>query len=97
MFNLAIQPNKPMLKHPIAIRLKSLPRLESINIFTMPSRIKDRDINAMFNGLIALIKEKVQQEQSERYLRLQLKYNRLQQLYTKTKNLLSKQNLIFRK
>lgn len=85
MINLAknkILPN-PILKQNIKFNLKALDSIESIKIFTMPSKIKDRDIMAMFNGLLTLLREKVQQEQSEKYLRLKLKYDRLKLLYYK--------------
>ncbi|MBO5910250.1 MAG: hypothetical protein J6Q15_01940 [Clostridia bacterium] len=66
MSNLAIQQNiKPILKQPQQLKLKSISRLESIHIFAMPTRIRNTDITAMFNGLLALIREKSQQEQSE--------------------------------
>ena len=71
----------PILKQKILFKLKPLSKLEDINIFAMPSRIKDGDIKAMFNGLLALLGEKIKQEQTEKYLRLKLKYNRLKQLY----------------
>ena len=71
----------PIIKQKILIKLKALSKLEGINIFAMPTRIKDGDIKAMFNGLLALLSEKIKQEQTEKYLRLKLKYNRLKQLY----------------
>ena len=70
-----------IIKQQIRLKLKPLSQLENINIFAMPSRIKDCDIKAMFNGLLALLGEKIKQEQTEKYLRLKLKYNRLRQLY----------------
>ena len=76
----------PKLKQRLQVKLKAINRIESINIFTMPTKIKDRDISAMFNGLLALLREKVQQEQSEKYLRLKLKYERLKYLYSKKCN-----------
>lgn len=86
MINLALKPIfKPLLKNNIHLQLKSMHKLESVRIFTMPTKIKDRDINAMFSGLLALLKEKVQQEQSEKYLHLKLKYSRLKYLYNKIK------------
>ena len=60
-------------------------KLEFINIFAIPSRINEHDIHSMFNGLISLIREKIQQEQTEKYLRLKLKYDRLKYLYNKSK------------
>ena len=71
----------PILKQKILFKLKPLSMLEDINIFAMPTRIKDSDIKAMFNGLLALLGEKIKQEQTEKYLKLKLKYNRLKQLY----------------
>ena len=71
----------PIIKQKILIKLKPLSKLEGINIFAMPTRIKDGDIKAMFNGLLSLLSEKIKQEQTEKYLRLKLKYNRLKQLY----------------
>ena len=71
----------PIIKQKTSIKLKALSKLENINIFAIPTRIKDGDIKAMFNGLLALLGEKIKQEQTEKYLRLKLKYNRLKQLY----------------
>lgn len=71
----------PIIKQKTIFKLKPLSTLEEINIFALPSRIKDGDIKAMFNGLLALLGEKIKQEQTEKYLRLKLKYNRLKQLY----------------
>ena len=86
MINLAVKPSlKPILKQCQHFKLKSLNKLENINIFAMPTRIKDRDIQAMFSGLISLLKEKIKQEESEKYLRLKLKYLRLKYLYNKLK------------
>lgn len=73
--------HKSIIKQKIYLKLKPLSRLESINIFTMPTKIQDRDITAMFNGLLALLSEKIKQEQTEKYLRLKLKYDRLNNLY----------------
>ena len=75
----------PILKQPINAKLIPLSKLESIKIFAMPTKIKDKDIIAMFKGLLALMREKNQQEQTEKYLNLKLKYNRLQYLYKKSK------------
>ncbi|MBQ7798592.1 MAG: hypothetical protein IJ371_05665 [Clostridia bacterium] len=87
MINLAtIQPTiKALLKQNLKLKLKPLTNLTSIKIFAMPTRIKDRDIQAMFNGLLTLLREKIQQEQSEKYLRLKLKYARLKYVYNKLK------------
>ena len=71
----------PIVKQKILLKLKPMSKLESINIFTMPTIIKDADIKAMFNGLLSLLSEKIKQEQTEKYLRLKLKYRRLKQLY----------------
>ena len=75
----------PILKQNIRLHLKGANLLEPIKIFAMPSTIKDRDIMAMFNGLLRLVKEKAQQEQCEKYLNLKLKYERLKYLYDKIK------------
>jgi len=87
MINFAIKNSyTPVLKQNIFyIKLKALKKLEYVRIFALPSKIKDRDINAMFNGLVALLKEKIQQEQIEKYLQLKLNYNRLKKLYNKIK------------
>ncbi|MBQ7880549.1 MAG: hypothetical protein IJ358_01740 [Clostridia bacterium] len=77
---------KPILKQNYKLTLKPLSRLENINIFAMPSKIKDKDIIAMFKGLLSLVKEKAQQEQTEKYLKLKLKYNRLKYLYDKARH-----------
>ena len=76
---------KPILKQTFKLRLKALPSLENIKIFAIPTRIKDSDILAMFKGVISLIREKIQQEQTERFLNLKLKYDRLKYLYDRNK------------
>ena len=94
MKNLAVKhTSSAILKQHIHLNLKGLARLENINIFTIPSRIKTTDINAMFNGLLALLNEKVKQEQSEKYFQLQLKYNRLKYLYNIAKQQLKNQKI----
>lgn len=75
----------PILKQPLEFKLKPLKSLQGVKIFAMPSKIQDKDILAMFNGVIALMREKVMQEQTEKYLTLKLKYNKLKYLYTKLK------------
>ena len=70
-----------IIKQKALLKLKALSRLENINIFAMPTRIQDGDIKAMFNGLLALLSEKIKQEQTAKYLQLKLKYDRLKQLY----------------
>lgn len=86
MMNLAINKHfNPVIKQRLDIKLKGLASLNHIHIFAMPTRIKNNDINAMFNGLMGLIKEKVAQEYSEKYLQLKLQYSRLQYLYNKLK------------
>ena len=87
-YNIDITGNNPVMKLHTSIikqktrfKLKPLSKLENINIFAMPTRIKDQDIKAMFNGLLSLLGEKIKQEQTEKYLRLKLKYNRLKKLY----------------
>lgn len=71
----------PLLKRDIHLKLKPLNELETVKIFAMPSMIRDKDIMAMFKGLLSLITEKSKQEQTEKYLLLQLKYSRLKYLY----------------
>lgn len=70
-----------IIKQRLYLNLKPSSKLEDINIFALPSRIKDSDIKAMFNGLLALLEEKVKQDQTAKYLNLKIKYNRLKQLY----------------
>ena len=76
---------KPILKQSYKLNLKPISKLENITIFTMPTKIKDKDILSMFKGLVMLLEEKAQQEQSEKYLNLKLKYNRLKYLYNKSR------------
>ncbi|MBO5910395.1 MAG: hypothetical protein J6Q15_02680 [Clostridia bacterium] len=76
---------KPILKQNIKLTLKPLTNLEDIDIFAMPSRIQDNDIIAMFKGLMKLMREKIQQEQTQKFLTLKLKYERLKYLYEKVK------------
>lgn len=76
---------KSLLKQNIHLHLKPIKKLENINIFAIPSRIQDKDILAMFKGVLALMREKVEQEQTEKYLKLKLKYSRLKYLYYKNK------------
>jgi len=78
----------PIIKYAIKLKLKAIKSLENINIFTMPTRIKNQDLTAMFSGLISLVREKVRQEQVEKYLRLKLKYDRLHKQYCKLKTTL---------
>ncbi|MBQ3502194.1 MAG: hypothetical protein IJA72_00825, partial [Clostridia bacterium] len=61
---------KPILKQYTNVKLKAISSISSVNIFTIPSRIQDKDISSMFKGLLALLREKIQQEQSEKYLNL---------------------------
>ena len=82
---------KPILKQNIKLTLKPLHNIESVNIFTMPSKIQDKDIIAMFKGVMGLMREKLQQEQTEKYLKLKLKYSRLKYLYDKLKRIKSLQ------
>lgn len=79
------QKTYPILKQNIKLHIKGVNKIEPVKIFSMPSKIKDSDINAMFNGLLNLIKEKFKQEQCEKYLNLKLKYERLKYLYDKLK------------
>lgn len=82
---------KPILKQNIKLTLKPLHNIESVTIFTMPSKIQDKDIIAMFKGVMGLMREKLQQEQTEKYLKLKLKYSRLKYLYDKLKRIKSLQ------
>ena len=68
------------------LKCGKISKLEQINIFTMPSRINDKDIISMFKGLLSLMNEKSNQQQTEKYLTLKLKYERLKFLYTRLKN-----------
>ena len=77
---------KPVLKQHTPIKLKPLSALEHVKIFAIPSRIQDKDITSLFKGLLTLLREKVQQEQTEKYLLLKLKYDRLNYLYQKSKH-----------
>lgn len=52
----------------------------------MPSKITNNDILAMFKGLLNLMREKLQQEQTAKYLDMKLKYNRLKYIYEKSKH-----------
>ena len=84
MINLALTSHfTPIIKQPQHLKLRSLSRLDSVNIFSMPNRIKNSDITAMFNGLLQLVKENSRQEQNEKYLQLKLRCSRLQYLYNK--------------
>ena len=86
MINFLYKPGSyPVLKQNIKLHIKSVNKLEPVKIFSMPSKIKDSDINAMFNGLLNLIKEKFKQDECEKYLNLKLKYERLKYLYNKLK------------
>lgn len=86
MINIVTNTNlKPLIKQKIFIKLKPLHSLQNINIFAMPPKIKDKDIISMFNGILTLMREKIQQEQTEKYLKLKLKYTRLKYLYDKIK------------
>jgi len=76
---------KPTLKQPIKLKLKPLTSLENINIFAMPPKIHDKDIISMFKGILNLVSEKIRQEQTEKFLILKLKYDRLKHLYNKLK------------
>ena len=75
----------PILKQNLRLKLKPLSSLNSINIFALPSRVQDKDILAMFKGLLRLMQQKAHQDQAEKYLNLELKYNRLKYLYNKSK------------
>ena len=77
---------KPILKQNIKLKLIPIKMLENINIFTLPSRIQESDIMAMFKGIMNLMREKIKQEQSQNFLALKLKYDRLKYLYDKSRN-----------
>ena len=77
---------KPIIKQYIHLNLKPLSKLENIKIFTMPTRIRDKDIIAMFKGVLNLMREQIRQEQTEKFLHLKLKYERLKYLYSKSKH-----------
>ncbi len=77
---------KPILKQKCTVALKPLDSLKNIDIFALPSKISEQDIMAMFKGVLSLMREKVKQEQTEKYLRLKLQYTRLKYLYNKKIN-----------
>ena len=86
MTNLKIKrSNISIIKQAQNVKLSKVSRLESVNIFSIPNQIKNDDINAMFNGLLRLIKDSYQQKQNEKYLKLKLQYSKLQYLYNKLK------------
>lgn len=76
---------KAIIKQGYDIKLKSVDRLENVDIFCMPSKITNNDIMAMFKGLLNLMREKLQQEQTSKYLAMKLKYNRLKYIHQKSK------------
>ena len=88
MINTANKLNKinPILKQKIFVKLKRIAKLENIHIFALPTKIQDKDIMAMFKGVLGLMREKAQQEQTEKFLMLKLKYDRLKYLYNKLKS-----------
>ena len=59
----------------------------------MPSRISDKDILSMFNGLLALLREKVEHDQMQKLLNLKMKYSRLKALYNKSRNQVQRLNM----
>ena len=77
--------SKYIINQKLNIKLRAIHELQPISIFTLPTRINDRDIAAMFKGLINLIREKIKQEQTESFLQLKLKYQRLKFLHEKLK------------
>ncbi len=79
---------KSILKQNIKLKLKPLKSLENINIFSMPPCIQDQDIVAMFKAIISLMREKINQEQTQKFLALKLKYDRLKYLYNKSRKLI---------
>ena len=76
---------KRTLKQKCNLKLKPLKALETVHIFAMPTKIQDKDITAMFKGVLNLMREKIQQEQTEKFLTLKLKYDRLKYLYDKAR------------
>lgn len=76
---------KAILKQNYILKLKPMAKLENIDIFCMPSKISNNDIMAMFKGLLNLMREKLQQEQTSKYLSMKLKYNRLKYIHQKAK------------
>ena len=76
---------KSIIKQDYKLRLKPLKQMEKLDIFCMPSKITNNDILAMFKGLLNLMREKLQQEQTAKYLDMKLKYNRLKYIYEKSK------------
>lgn len=90
------QYKKAVLKQSLFFKLKSLHKLENIKILSMPSKIKDKDILALFNGVISLVKEKVAQEQTQKLITLKLKYNKIKYLYNKLKLNLKNKNINFK-
>lgn len=77
---------KSIIKQGYELHLKPLKQMEKLDIFCMPSRITNNDILAMFKGLLNLMREKLQQEQTARYLDMKLKYNRLKYIHQKAKH-----------
>ncbi len=77
---------KPLIKQLYGnLKCGKIAKLESVNIFSMPTRISDKDVLSMFKGLLSLINEKSAQQQTEKYLNLKLKYERLKYLYSRLK------------
>ena len=78
------------------LNIKPIHNLQNVNIFAMPSKISNQDILAMFNGLMALMREKNEQDQMQKFLNLKMRYSRLKTLYDKSrsqlKNLYKKVN-----
>lgn len=77
---------KLIIKQNCKLNLKPINKLEKLDIFCMPSKITNNDILAMFKGLLNLMREKLQQEQTAKYLDMKLKYNRLKYIYEKSKH-----------
>ena len=71
------------------LSIKPIHKLQNINIFSMPSRISDKDVLAMFNGLLALIRKKNEQDHLQEFLTLKLKYSKLKTLYDKSRSQLN--------
>lgn len=78
---------KAIIKQAYIVKLKPISGLHNVDIFCMPSKISNNDILAMFKGLLNLMREQLQQEQTAKYLAMKLKYNRLKYIHQKSKQL----------
>lgn len=78
---------KAIIKQYYIVKLKPVSKLRNVDIFCMPSKITNNDIMAMFKGLLNLMREKLEQEQTAKYLAMKLKYNRLKFIHQKSKRI----------